>query len=265
MGGKEPRIHNPAVIEAQKRAFEAKIAKNRRSGQEMLASGHIDGFTGFPAEKFRGEYEFKIEFDLATQRQIMERAVDPLIAISAKYGIEQVTPNNSDLSPHVTFEIARFTNVNPKDRETLMNELNGSTYLNIMSNVLRGLDFSFDAVVTSGRDTYICVEQFNQSMEPIYKARHIIERVMKRTVKENPDGSTSGLIPVNYQDILHSTIGKITKAPDDSSVLLSYAADIENEIGKSLKEDPINVVIDNVYHGSALAYHIDHASPQLKM
>lgn len=256
MGERRYPIKNPRQRETLTEAFQAKLNANSERGKATYASGHVEPFQGYTKERMGGEFEFKLELSLPTQREIIERTVEPLKDISSRHGIEQFYPYDRELAPHVTFEVAKFQDgITPEEKNKLIEDLEENSRLAVLARVLKGLDFAFDTAVTAGRDTYLCIGEFGIDTGAIHKARRIIERTMK---------SSGLLMPINYQDIVHATIGRVFRAPENPEALLAYAADVEKEIGKPLSENPIIAVIDNVYYGSALKYHIEHASPQLK-
>jgi hypothetical protein len=168
------------------------------------------------------------------------------------------------LPPHTTLEVATFKNIDSQRKDELTEEFKNNIYFDSMTKLLRGFSFSFDTTVLAGRDVYICAGRYSANLEPIQILRNKISQVMASTIGQSENGEASGAtMPINYQNILHSTIARISEAPDDVEVLESYAREVDEQIKKPLSENPLKVVVDNVYHGSALAYHLHNSSPRL--
>ena len=252
------------IAERLNREFHEKTTTNRNAGLESFRSGTVSGFPGYPSSRMEKEYEFKLEYTLPSQREIMERTVEPLIEISASLGIDQYYAYDSELAPHTTLDVRTFTGISEERQLQLTEGLDKSPILAAVAMFLAKKRFSFDGILPTGRDTYIYVSDFTREMDPFYIARLLINAEAEKTVTTNPDGQRSGLLSrFSYMDILHSTVSRIAQNQDNILLLQDYGAKVEEQIGASLKQTPLRVEVDNLYYGSALTYHQSHSSPQL--
>lgn len=247
-------IRNPNQARALADAFKLHLGANVEAGNNAFASGHIDPFQAYSVERLSKEYVFLLELSPSSQDEIFQRAIEPLKAISFRYGIEQIYPGDGMLSPHITLEVAQFpTLASDEERKSLTAGLRENWGLKKAACVLPGIEFPLDTVVPSGRDTYIGAGAFTVDVGAIHKTRRIIEKAVKKTGLE---------MPVKNQAILHSTIGRIIAAPNDPDALLAYGKAVEAEIGQPLRSSPITAVIQDVYFGPALKYHLENSAPQ---
>ncbi len=254
-------IHNPDEVASMQEAFKRKIDANRQKGQDAITTGRIEPFRGFNFEKSANEYNYVLELTPESQRDIMNQAVYPLREIAQKHGVEAIYPSLGDMPPHVTIEFGVFKNLSPEERKQLLHQLDHNYYLDIIGKILSGLDFSYDQLVFSGRDSYLCVGEFNSDIYPIYKARKLIERVYRKTLKDE-EGSESGLtVPFEYKDILHTTVSRTTELPFNHDELKKFMEEVDEKVAIPIRKNPIPVSVESAFHGSTLLFLQENNAP----
>ena len=256
MARKEFRIHHPGEVADLEQRFRIKLGRNEQTGENLLKSGELKPFRGFDAEAFRHGYSFAIELSHDSQERIINQVVIPLKGIADRHGIQAIYPGYGDISPHVVFEYAQFVNVDQDQQAQLKAKLDRNVYFAMICRILSDLDFSFDQLVI-GRDSYLCVAEFNSDMYPIYKARKLIEKIFRKNVQEDEQG-LHGPTPFEYKDIFHSTVMRITGLPPDKRELIAFKRDVDEKIGKSIKKSPVAISAARVFHGSPYDFTVDH-------
>lgn len=258
MARSEFKIRNPGDAMVQEWKFQQKLRKNLKAGEERVRNGLIEPFRGFSPEPFQNGYSFAIELTPDSAHRIIEDAVIPLKEIAEKNGIEAIYPGFGDIPPHVTLEYAQFQDLSQEQKDNLKKTLDKNKYFDMIARILSNLDFSFDQLVISGRDTYLCVSGFNSDMYPLYKGRQLIEKVFERTSKKGVD--TPSLVLTEYKDIFHTTIMRITGLPNSSRDVVRFKREAEEKVGNKLNRDPIPVSALNVFHGSPYEYAVQRGA-----
>lgn len=221
-------IHKPEEIAIEEETFRKKLAANKARGVQGIESGDIQPFHGHREEVLKNEYIFVLELIPESEIEIMERVVEPFKEIAKKHGVNAIYPHYGDMTPHVLLETGTFSHIGQQDLEHLQEELKKNKYNDMVARILSGLDFSFDTLVISGRDSYLCVKDFTSDLYPIYKARKLIEKVWARTIRNTDDGLSGLFLKDNYQDILHSTVARTTGIPFDHNQLRQFAVEIND-------------------------------------
>lgn len=257
MAKNEFKIRQPGEVMVQEWKFAKKLQGSLEEGEKRIKTGSIEPFRGFIPEPFKNGYSFAIEMTPESIHRVMEEVVIPLKGVADKYGIEAIYPEFGDIPPHVTLEYAQFQNLSQEQRDELKKALDNNKYFDMISRILSNLDFSFDQLVLSGRDAYLCVAEFNSDIYPIYKGRKLIEKVFERISGQN---GLPALKPTEYKDILHSTVMRITSLPEPKESLSKFKKEADGRVGNKLKRNPIFVSAMNVFHGSPYEFAVQRGA-----
>lgn len=234
----------PEDITARTTGFIRKLETNRKSGEERLLSEDFVPFRGFDKETFSNIYTFTMELSQDSQAEIMDRVVEPLRTIAQHNGIEAVFPNYDDILPHITFDAARFVGLDPNEKQHLETTLDHDIYLNMIARILSGLNFSMDTLVIAP-NSYICAGEFSSELYPLERARRLIEKVFGK----NPTLST-----IDYRDILHSSVARITKIPEDKTYLRKFRDEAAEKVGNPLQSAPVSVSVSRAFPGISIDF-----------
>ncbi len=237
----------PEDISVRKTGFVSKLDTNQKTGEERLVAGDFEPFRGFDREAQSNIYTFGMELTPQSQAEIMERVVEPLRVIAQNHGIEAVFPNHGDIVPHVTFDTARFINLDPNNKQRLATDLDHNLYFTMICRILSGLDFPMNTLVVAP-NSYICAGEFTSEFYPLEKARRLIEKVFGQNFDDS-QGEPRGLSTIDYRDIFHSSVARITKAPEDRTHLVSFRDEALEEVGESLRSSPISISVARAFHG----------------
>ncbi len=233
----------PEDVAIRTTGFPRRFEANRLSGEERLLSGNFEPFKGFNNERESNVYAFYLELTPESQEEIMERVVEPMRTVAQNNGIEAVYPNYGDIYPHVTFDAARFVNLDPSQKQELATNLDHNLYFNMIARILAGLDFSMDTLVIAP-SSYICTGQFSSELYPLEKARRLIEKVYGK----------SGLETIDYRDIFHSSVARITGLPEDKSHLRDFKNEAEEKVVKKIKSSPISISVARAFRSLAIDF-----------
>lgn len=234
------RRFNPPKEEdllARTAGFQHKLEVNRKAGEERLLSGEFQPFKGFDRKTYSNVYAFGIELTPDSQARIIEQVTTPLHDIAKANGITAIFPGHGDLPPHVTFDAAKFMNIASDQKQQLTTQLDHNLYFNMICKILAGLDFTMDTLVLSP-SSYICTGEFGEQMYAIEKARRLIERVFEQKKLES----------IDYRDIFHASVARITAIPGDKSQLIDFVKEAKEKVAKPLASSPINISATRAFH-----------------
>lgn len=248
----------PEDLAARKIGFPVRRENNQKSGEQRLESGDFVPFRGFDRERESGTYAFYLELTPESQAEIMERVVEPLREIAQNNEIEAVYPNYGDIPPHVTFDAARFVNLDPSQKQELVSNLDHNLYLAMIARILSGLDFPMDNLVV-GPSSYICTGEFSTQLYPLEKARRLIEKVFGRNF-DGRQGEPKGLETIDYRDILHSSVARIIKIPDDKTRLVGFRDEAYKKVGEDLKSSPLSISVARAFHSLAINFEKNNSA-----
>lgn len=250
----ERRFNQPKQedIVTRTAGFARKIETNQKTGEDRLVSGNFEPFKGFDKDRESSVYAFYLELTPQSQAEIMERVVESLRTIAQDNGIEAVYPNYGDIPPHVTFDAARFVNLDPSQKQELASNLDHNLYLTMIARILSGLDFPMDTLAVAP-SSYICASEFSTQLYPLEKARRLIEKVFGKNFDER-QGEPRGLETIDYRDILHSSVARITGIPEDKTRLVDFRDEAYEKVGKDLKSSPLSISVARAHHGVAIDF-----------
>lgn len=253
------RRFNPPKSEdlaARKIGFPVRRENNQKSGEQRLESGDFIPFRGFNRERESNVYAFYLELTPESKAEIMERVVEPLRTIAQNNGIEAVCPNYGDLPPHVTFDAARFVNLDSSQKNELVSNLDHDLYLAMIARILSGLDFPMDTLVVAP-SSYICAGEFSTQLYPLEKARRLIEKVFGKNFEES-QGEPKGLETIDYRDILHSSVARVTAIPENRSQLADFVKEAREKVSGPLKASPVSISVARAFHGISTDFIASH-------
>lgn len=250
----ERRFNSPKQEDLAARidGFAKKLDLNQRTGEDRLISGEFEPFKGFDKERESNVYAFYLELTPESQAEIMERVVEPMRTIAQNNEIEAVYPNYGDIYPHVTFDAARFVNLDPSRKQVLATNLDHNLYFNMIARILSGLDFPMDTLVIAP-SSYICASEFSTELYPLEKARRLIEKVFGKNFDES-QGGPRGLSTIDYRDILHSSVARITKIPENKTHLIGFRNEVKEKVGTDLKSSPLSISVARAFHSIAVDF-----------
>lgn len=236
----------PDDVAARTAGFTRKLDSNQKTGEDRLISGDFMPFRGFDRERASSIYAFYLELDPESQAEIMERVVEPLRSIAQNNGIDAVFPNHGDNISHVVFDAARFVNLDPNEKLNLATNLDHNLYFNMICKILSGLDFPMDALVIAPT-SYICPSEFTPELYPLEKARRLIGKIFGKNYDDSQE-EPRGLSTIDYRDILHSSVARITKIPQDKSQLRDFRRDAIEGVSRPLKSSPISISVARAFY-----------------
>jgi hypothetical protein len=266
-------MHNPETEAQTNAAYQAKAERNKANGLNLISSGQLKPFVAYSEQRLKTELNVNLNFDDESRAEIAARVIDPLAALAQKYGISAIYSGKGDLASHTTLQQSLFKNM-PAEQEKARREFLDSdrSHFQWIAQILHGLQFTFDDLVIPGSMMYISTSSFRPDNYAFYKARRAllkrlnwdqggIQNVQAVTFgnESHPDGPT--LEPIDYSDITHSTVARIT-GYNTTDGLISFANAAYNTVGIGLKEKSLTVKVGDVFIGRSYDYFLPQVDPQ---
>ncbi|OGM27075.1 hypothetical protein A2962_03160 [Candidatus Woesebacteria bacterium RIFCSPLOWO2_01_FULL_39_61] len=265
METREFNIHHPLEQLTNQAFFDAKIERNKVAGRKQFSEGDIRPFQGYPIDFLRKQMNFILELDEESRVQIIERVARPLSEIAQRYNVPSIFTGFGDLPPHITLQPANFLNMSPESQQELLTRLKSDkSHLDWISKILRCSERTYQMnTLVLGGNMYVCTRETYPSA---YKARKLIERIYTRgqpveqvIYGQEANNESSGLIPVEYKDIIHISVGRVTEKPSNG-FLSNFADEAYETVEKSIAEDPVSVRVNDVFVGPSIEFFEKYAT-----
>lgn len=258
-------VKDAAVTLQASKDYVAKLNRNLAAGKEAFSSGGYSLFEGYKPETIRKEAIIVLELDRPSQDAVINRVARPLQTLASKYDIEGIYTGGNDLPPHVTMEMARTNLSLPKFDEAMAALLSDSSHLAMLSSILSGLQFHHNTLVMAP-NSYICAGDFNAEQGAAFRAKRLMEEMMRRSAQEITEGPEIGTLapPYRYDDIFHTSVSRLVAKKSPSEALLTFAAEAEATVGRELRRQPLSVRVERVYAGTSLDFVRENAPHLLK-
>jgi len=269
LGERKFYIHNPDLMDSLNYRYQDKAATNKRVGIERYATGKEGRFKGYKKEDLINEFNVILEIDNSSKEAVKARVSEPMKQLLAAYNISAIFAGESDIHHHITLQPIKLAVESDEERDQIQKHLQNDRFLHTVGSILIGVPIVLDDFVVSGGKggLYISSHAFTEENIPIYKARLIIKRVV--TGEKNFSGLVYGsskdtiinrkLSPVQLDDITHMAIGRVISHTMDQTTAKEFVERAYSEIGESLKNDPVEVLVNNVYIGNTYTYFSEHA------
>ena len=241
------------------KSYAEKAARNSQNGITVYEKGTIRPFEGYDAENVRGLYNYVLLLDENSQTSILERIIDPVQTIAESNGIQGIFAGSADLPPHITLQTGNFRGVSPEEQQRMEEDLSSPmSHLRLISRIMTGHTAHLNNIVLAGSSFYADSQGFMHENARLFRARQLIkwaytgERNAGSVDYSQQESSEpqSGLNPVNYDDITHVSIGRITDTAS-SSQLMGFMNQVYAEVLPQLQSSPVEVKVSGVYQGSA--------------
>src|SRR3989344_3342374 len=246
METREFNIHHPLEQLTNQAFFDAKIERNKVAGRKQFSEGDIRPFQGYPIDFLRKQMNFILELDEESRVQIIERVARPLSEIAQRYNVPSIFTGFGDLPPHITLQPANFLNMSPESQQELLTRLKSDkSHLDWISKILRCSERTYQMnTLVLGGNMYV------------YTRGQPVEQVI---YGQEANNESSGLIPVEYKDIIHISVGRVTEKPSNG-FLSNFADEAYETVEKSIAEDPVSVRVNDVFVGPSIEFFEKYAT-----
>ncbi|KKT58269.1 MAG: hypothetical protein UX91_C0002G0036 [Candidatus Amesbacteria bacterium GW2011_GWB1_47_19] len=204
-----------------------KYIGNARLGYQGALQGEFVEFKSFPEEELRKRFGITLTFDESSQQEFLKRITEPLQKVAESTGAELFMAG-IDFPLHSTvLEIKREDAVIPEKEEKMRKIILGENNI----RRLPGLTLSFDYMfVDKGGNTVIAATNIPQV---ILSARETV----------SSDGIREGFSPLPLTNILHISVARLTKLPDESNMTQYYKM---SGIRPALRFKPLQMTVGSV-------------------
>lgn len=235
------------LVQETQELFDAKLKKNVEEGLEALEKGSWKPFEGFSFEKFDNLETVGIVLSEESKQVMLDRVVTPLTELAKKYGISAVYAGVEDQDPHITLDVAKIDIKDTGKKQEVIDLLHSSKYwLKNLGEIMLNSRYEIDTLVIGAPTIYICSSDVDLSQVYPRKFRDTIEKVWEKVGNESAELGTFGKLYSAYNDIFHISTARIIKKDVDPEVMVRFAHEAYETIGKSLSENPISITTDVV-------------------
>ncbi len=210
-------------------------------GKKALENNEVDEFNSVP-EKLKERFNASAFIDSSSEETLKREVLDEIEKIGNDLGIELFLAGR-DFPIHISILEGLFTantddQENTEEREKVFNELqNNNDLKNDLSALLAGKTIEFK---------YILIDKGNLILTSVDIPDFILEaRAMLSSKYEKAHLKT-----LSMANILHMTIGRISKLPEDTDNLTKYK-ELIVKLRHIISASPLTLTISNINFDSS--------------